>query len=112
MKFNLKSLSRKELEKLQSDVAKALAKVGDREMKAAKVAAEKTAAAHGFSLADLTGGVAPKKALKAAKKTKKPAPAKFRNPADAKQTWSGKGRQPDWYKSAIAAGKSPASMAV
>jgi len=112
MKFNLKSLSRKELEKLQSDVSKALDKVGQREMKAAKIAAEKAAAAHGFSLSDLTGGAAPKKAPKAAKKAKKPAPAKFRNPADADQTWSGKGRQPDWFKKAVAGGKSPASMAI
>ena len=112
MKYNLKSLSRKELEKLQSDVSKALEKVGQREMKAAKIAAEKAAAAHGFSLSDLTGGAAPAKAKKAAKSNKKPAPAKFRNPADSKQTWSGKGRQPDWFKTAVAAGKKPASMAI
>jgi len=106
-------MSRKDLEKLKADVEKALTKVGANEMKTAKLAAEKAAAAHGFSLSDLTGGTAPKKAAKAApKKAKKAAPAKYRNPADAKQTWSGKGRQPDWFKQAVTAGKTPASMAI
>jgi len=63
-------------------------------------------------LSELTGAEAPKKAKKAAKTAKKPAPAKFRNPEDAKQTWSGKGRQPDWFKKAVAAGKAPETMAI
>lgn len=113
MKFNLKSLSRKELEKLKADVEKALEKVGVREMKTAMIAAEKAAAAHGFSLSDFGAGAKTAAPKKAAKKTaKKAAPAKFRNPADAAQTWSGKGRQPDWFKSAVAAGKTPASMEI
>jgi len=109
MKFNLKSLTRKELEKLQADVEKALAKVGQREMKAALAAAEKAAASHGYSLSELSGAPAPKKGKA---KTKKAAPAKYKNPADASQTWSGKGRQPNWFKSAIAAGKSEKSLEI
>lgn len=109
MKFNLKSMTRKELEKLQSDIEKALAKVGEREMKAARLAAEKAAAAHGFSLSDLAGEAKPKKA---AKKAKKSAPAKYRNPADASQTWTGKGRQPNWFKDAMAAGKTASSLEI
>ncbi|MBT8410687.1 MAG: H-NS histone family protein, partial [Octadecabacter sp.] len=34
------------------------------------------------------------------------------NPADPSQQWTGKGRQPNWYKAAIEAGKSPESMAI
>lgn len=30
---------------------------------------------------------------------------KYRNPADASQQWSGRGRQPLWYAAAIKAGK-------
>jgi len=38
--------------------------------------------------------------------------AKYRNPANPDQTWSGKGRQPDWFKKATAAGKRPEDLAV
>lgn len=112
MKIDLKSMSRKELEKLQADVEKALAKVSQRELKAAREAAAKAAAAHGFSLADITNGVAEVK-TKATKKAPKVASApKYKNPHDHSQTWTGKGRQPDWFKTAIAAGKSPDTMAI
>jgi DNA-binding protein H-NS len=30
----------------------------------------------------------------------------YRHPENADQTWSGRGRQPDWMKEALAAGKS------
>jgi DNA-binding protein H-NS len=37
---------------------------------------------------------------------------KYRNPADASQTWTGAGRQPAWLKEALAAGKTLADFAV
>jgi DNA-binding protein H-NS len=61
MKFDLKKMSRKELEKLKLNVEKALAKLSAADKKAAFVAAEKAAAAHGFSLAEITGDAAPRK---------------------------------------------------
>lgn len=110
MKYNLKDLNRKELEKFRADIDKALTKVSAREMKVARAAAEKAAAAHGFSLADIAGGAAaPRKKAAKAKTTSVP---KFRNPKNADQTWTGKGRQPDWYKAAIAAGMTPAKLAI
>ncbi len=30
---------------------------------------------------------------------------KYRNPADADQTWSGRGKCPNWFRAAISAGK-------
>jgi DNA-binding protein H-NS len=38
--------------------------------------------------------------------------AKYRHPENSEITWSGRGRQPGWFKDAIEAGKSPNSMAV
>lgn len=55
----------------------------------------------GYSLEELFGAMgAPARAPRAAKKAAgrklgKVAP-KFRNPANAKETWSGRGRQPRW----------------
>jgi DNA-binding protein H-NS len=103
--MDLNAMSRKDLLKLKSDVEKAIASVGDRERRAALEAAEKAAAEHGFSLSDLTGTAGGR-----GKGRKAKGPAKYRNPADPSQTWSGKGRRPDWFKAAEAAGKSPADM--
>jgi DNA-binding protein H-NS len=37
---------------------------------------------------------------------------KYRNPADPSQTWSGRGRQPRWFKAALRKGKSERSLRV
>lgn len=114
MKTDLKSMTRKELEKLKGDIDKALARVEKKEMKEALAAAEKAAKAHGFSLAEVTGGATAtaKAARKAAKKPKKPGVPKYANPEDKDQTWTGKGRQPDWFKAALAAGKTPEQLEI
>ena len=103
MTLNLDTLSRKELETLRADVEKALSRVGARELKAARDAAAKAAAEFGFSLDELTSG---------AKAPKAKAAAKYRNPADDSQTWSGRGRKPQWIKDAVDAGKDIASFAI
>jgi DNA-binding protein H-NS len=118
MKFDLKSMTRKELEKLKGLVEKELEKASEKDKVAAVQAAEKAAAAHGFTLADLTGAKAPAKrgrkpgstATKA--KAKTPGVPKYRNPSNPSDTWTGKGRQPVWFKDAVAAGTSPASLAI
>ncbi len=111
MKIDLKEMNRKELDKLKANVDKALAKLADKDKKAALVAAEKAAAAHGFSLAEITGDTTPRKA-KAKTAPKKASVPKYKNPADGAQTWTGKGRQPDWFKAAIAAGTTPDAMEI
>ena len=105
MATDLSKMSRKVLEKLQSDVEKALKDISKNEMKEARKAAEKAAAKFGFSLDDITSG-APKS------QRKKQAVAKYANPDDKSQTWTGRGRQPQWFKDAIAAGVAPEQMAI
>lgn len=110
MKVDLKGMTRKELEKLQKDVEKALGRVNKKELKAARDEAAKVLAKHGFSISDLEE--APKRAPRGTAKPKSKAPPKYANPADPKQTWTGKGRQPVWFKDGIAAGKPPESMEI
>lgn len=112
MKPDLKSMTRKELEKLKANVEKALAKLGEKDKKAALAAAEKAAAAHGFSLADITGGNTGPKKRKTKPGPKTVSVPKYRNPDNADQTWTGKGRQPEWFKSAIVAGTSPDTLEI
>ena len=110
MKVDLKGMSRKELERLQKDVEKALARVNDKELKAARDAAAKAAEKLGFSLEEVVNAPARKPRKTSGPKTK--AAPKYANPADASQTWTGKGRQPAWFKDSVAAGKSPESMEI
>lgn len=107
MAINLKAMTRKELVKLKRDVDRALTTAEERERRDALKAAEKAAAEFGYSLGELSGNPkpkAPKKASKAKAKTKVKAKAKYRNPANAEQTWSGRGRKPGWINEAISAG--------
>lgn len=105
MKVDLKGKSRKALEKLAADVQKAIQQLAEGEKKQARAAAEKAAKAHGFSLEELAGSApAPAKKAAAKKPVKKVAP-KYRNPDDASQTWTGRGRRPLWVVAAEKSGK-------
>ncbi|PRY21834.1 DNA-binding protein H-NS [Aliiruegeria haliotis] len=96
MEYDLDSLSRKELQALQKKVAKALDTLDDRERAAALKAAKQAAAAHGFDLSELTGSAS----AKAKGKSRSKSPAKYRNPTNPDQTWTGRGRKPEWFKKA------------
>lgn len=97
MAVNLAEMSRKELLKLRRDVDKALKSAEQREKQNALKAAEKAAAEFGFSLAELTPQS--RKGGRTGKAT-----AKYRNPSNPDQTWTGRGRKPQWIHDAMAAG--------
>jgi DNA-binding protein H-NS len=99
----LEDMSLEDLKKLSRDVEKAIASFEERKRKEALKAVEKVARDHGFSLDEVVG--APK-----AKSRKTIGEAKFRNPGNPSETWSGRGRQPGWYKDAVAKGTSPEKM--
>jgi DNA-binding protein H-NS len=102
-KINLDKLSYRELVDLEADVAKAIAVKKDTEkaeMKAKLIALANEA---GFSMDDLLGTKRGKKGAVTI--------AKYRNPADASQTWTGRGRKPNWLVEALAAGKKLDSFA-
>ncbi|MGB8622784.1 MAG: H-NS histone family protein [Paracoccaceae bacterium] len=103
MNIDLDKLSKKELEKLRSDVDKALATLESRKKAEARKAAEQAAKEHGFSLDDI---------FKAGAKPKQKSPPKYRNPANPQQTWTGRGRQPGWIKEALEKGKSLSEFAI
>ncbi|MGI1663928.1 H-NS family nucleoid-associated regulatory protein [Palleronia sp. KMU-117] len=108
MKINLSELNEKQLEKLKADIDKELVDRTKHKLAEARKAVEEAAKKHGFSLQDVIGG-GRGRGKAAAKAAGAP---KYRNPADASQTWSGRGRQPEWFKAAIASGKSPDDMAI
>ncbi len=101
---DLNSLSMKELKELQSQVAKAIAEFEERRKRQALAELEEKAKAMGFSLAELTGAVKTRK--------RSPSVAKYANPADKSDTWSGRGRKPRWFSEALAKGKKPQDLAI
>jgi DNA-binding protein H-NS len=104
MSIDLNKMSLKELKDLQSQVNKAVSSFEDRRRKEALAEIEEIARAKGFSLSELTGSTAPRK--------RAPATAKYANPADATDTWSGRGRKPRWVVAALNSGKSLADLSI
>lgn len=102
--IDLNKLSLKELKDLQSQVAKAIASFEDRKKKEALAELEEKARALGFSLAELTGTAVTRK--------RAPATAKYANPANHSETWSGRGRKPRWFEAALKEGKTAQDLAV
>jgi DNA-binding protein H-NS len=103
---NLNSLSLKELRDLQSQVAKAITSFEDRRKKDALAELEDKARTLGFSLAELTGTPAP------VVRKRSPAVPKYANPADASDTWSGRGRKPRWFEAALRSGTPPEALLI
>lgn len=64
---------------------------------------ESKAKENGFSLSDILAASSEKKAGKKAAKTAS-VPAKYRNPKNTLETWTGRGRMPAWVKAFKEAG--------
>ena len=101
----IKPLSKMNLNELKAhlaDVEDAIESFEKRRIESARQAIEAVAEQHGVSIEDIFGG---KKNQKKSRSR-----AKYANPENKRETWSGRGRQPAWYKAAIADGKTPKSM--
>lgn len=104
MDIDLGTLSMKELKDLQAQVTKAIATFEERKRKQALNELEEKARSMGFSLSELTGVTTVRK--------RAPASAKYANPGNPSETWSGRGRKPRWFEAALNAGKSPEDLAI
>ncbi|WP_035055938.1 H-NS histone family protein [Andreprevotia chitinilytica] len=101
--MDLSSYNLPQLYQLQKDIDREIEnrKVTDKHNLLVEI--QNLAAAKGFSLNEVFGAEVGKKAGKKAPSAGK---AQFRNPADANQTWSGRGRKPQWALDWINSGKS------
>ena len=98
MGINLSDMSLAELNKLAKNVEKAIETYQERQRKEALAAAEAKAKEMGFTLAELVS-------FNGDKKFRTVSPPKYRHPENAEITWTGRGRQPEWMKSALAEGR-------
>lgn len=117
MSIDLNGLSAKELDALIAQAKKRRTTLSKRKPIAlVRKKLTALARAEGYSVAELFGGsapssssaksVAPAKGRKSTKgyKLGKVAP-KYRNPSNPAETWAGRGQQPKWLASQVAAGK-------
>ncbi|WP_371037383.1 H-NS family nucleoid-associated regulatory protein [Rhodosalinus sp. FB01] len=102
MNIDLYKMSGEELKQLRADIDKALETIELRRKAEALKAAEDAAKAYGFSLNDL------KEAGPKGSKN----PPKYANPADPRQTWTGRGRKPQWVNEALKAGKTLEDLSI
>ncbi|MFC3533696.1 H-NS family nucleoid-associated regulatory protein [Vogesella facilis] len=85
--MDLQSLSLQELYDLRNQVATEVARLESAEKIEALKKVQELMATYGLSTEDLT---------KKAAASRKPAEAKYQNPADPTLTWTGRGRKPLW----------------
>ena len=109
MAVNYSSWSLDKLKKELIKIEKTIKTLESRDRKAALAQVMAVAKKNGFELHELIGAPVAKTAAKTLSKPKKKrgkvAP-KYRNPADANQTWTGRGRQPHWVQNLEKTGRS------
>ncbi len=98
---DLSTLSLVELADLKKQIDVEIVRRKETEKQNLRAEMLRMAAAAGLSLADVIGGVEKK-----GRKAVSAGVAQFRNPADAEQTWTGRGRKPQWVLDWLAAGNS------
>lgn len=113
MSIDLRGLSAKELGSLIDQAKKQQTKLAKRNPIATiRSKITKFAKAEGYTIEELFGGATGKPARKAGakpgpkagRKLGKVAP-KYRNPANPKESWTGRGKQPRWLAALVAKGK-------
>lgn len=97
-----------QLEGFQKDIAKEIEFKKGAKRRELMADLQRLAREAGISLDELLSDAGGKKATKP-KSTVAP---KYRNPNDASQTWTGRGRQPLWLAALLAEGQSLADLAV
>ena len=89
--INFEKLSLKELIALEAKLAAAIATARQKERAEIKSKVAELAERHGFSVSELFGGLGRGNGRK-----KSVSIAKYANPDDQTDTWTGRGRKPNW----------------
>ncbi len=100
----LDKMSFKDLVNLQSRVAEAIATKQTSEKNELKRKIAEMAGQSGFDVAELFGGRGGRKGSKVA--------VKYRNPKNPEETWTGRGRKPNWLSAALSKGQKLESFLV
>ncbi|MDQ2696820.1 MAG: H-NS histone family protein [Pseudomonadota bacterium] len=96
--IDLSQFSLDELKELSQQIEKERAKREVEEKKKVSSQIKELASSIGMTVEEILG-------LDMARKTKTPMPAKYYNPDNPRQTWSGRGKRPGWLNEALAHGR-------
>ena len=99
---NLEKMSLKQLLELEAKVQSAISTARERERVEVRKALAELAEKHGFRLQELMGGRG---------RGKVTAP-KYANPEDPSQTWTGRGRKPNWLVAKLKKGANMSDFAI
>ncbi|MCZ4354717.1 MULTISPECIES: H-NS histone family protein [Roseobacteraceae] len=93
--MDLSEMTYAQLAEHQKEVESAMRNLEKTRRAEAKKAVRATARDHGFTVEDLFGGQGSAKGIGST------TPPKYRNPDNPAETWTGKGRKPQWLKAAL-----------
>lgn len=96
MAVNLDRMSLKDLIDLDSRLQKAIVAARERDRAEVKTRIETMVSEAGFSVSELYGGRGGRKV---------PSAAKYANPDNRTETWTGRGRKPNWLVEALKKGQ-------
>ena len=103
--INVDKMSLKELIALEGKIKGAIAEARTKERSELKGKVAALALSHGFSITELFGG-------HGAGKVKAMGIPKYANPDDATDTWTGRGRKPNWLVARLKKGADLADFAI
>jgi len=103
---NLAKMSLKDLLELQADVEVAIADARDREKNEVLARMQELASDAGFSISELVGGRGRGKGKGSV------SVAKYANPDNRAETWTGRGRKPNWLVAKLNKGASLEDFAI
>ena len=98
---NVDKMSLKDLLELEAKVQRAIGAARDRERADVKHALAAMAEKRGFSVAELFGG-----------RGRKGSVVKYANPDNRSETWTGRGRKPNWLVAKLKKGANLADFAI
>ena len=105
--LNVEKLSLKELIALEAKLAAAIATARQKERAEIKSKVAELAERHGFSVSELFGGPGRGNGRK-----KSVSIAKYANPDDKTDTWTGRGRKPNWLLARLKKGAKLSDFAI
>lgn len=101
---NIENMRLKDLLALDTKIKAAIADAREKGKAELTIKVAALAQQHGFSLSELFGGVR--------NKSERVNPPKYANPNDPTQTWTGRGRKPNWVIANIKKGRRLEDLAI
>ena len=106
--IDLPSLDLSQLADLKKQIDIEMVRRREAERQNLRAEIQRMAGAAGVSITELLSEISEKKTRKVASA----GVAQYANPADNSQTWTGRGRRPQWVQDALASGKSLDDLAI